>query len=152
MIEVKLDLKPIPVPLIYQPIYKIIMLLSILRYGTSKPHNSTFLKLHIYMWALRSNENYEMLLSIKTRERKSIVPWIFEPSLDRIVTLAVINSFCQREILSSELQIKITDLGVNLLEKVENLNLFPEDIAKIKAIGNIPQSTIASANSNWEIF
>lgn len=152
MIEVKLDIKPIPVPLIYQPIYKIIMLLCILRYGTPKPHNSTFLKLHLYMWALRNNENYNLLLAIKKKERDSVVPWIFEPSLDRIVTLAVINGLCKREILSTELQIQITEIGLKLLEKVEKLDLFTDDITKIKTIGNIPQASILRANSKWEIF
>lgn len=152
MIEVKLDIKPIPVPLVYQPIYKIIMLLAILQYGTSRPHNSTFLKLHLYMWALRSEENYDILLSVKKRQRNSVVPWIFEPSLDRIVTLAIINGFCKREVLSNELQIQILDPGVELLRKIEEMNLFIEDISKIRAIGIIPQSLMASANNKWEIF
>ncbi|MBB2144632.1 hypothetical protein GM921_03995 [Pedobacter sp. LMG 31464] len=152
MIEVKLDIKAIPVPLRYQPIYKIIILLAILRYGTSRPYNSTFLKLHLYMWALRSEENYEILLSVKQKKRDTIVPWIFEPSLDKIVTLAVINGLCKREILSNELQIQIVDSGLELLTKIEQMNLFNEDIGKIKQIGIIPQTSISKANSNWEIF
>lgn len=152
MIDVKLDIKAIPVPLVYQPIYKIIMLLAILKFGTSRPYNATFLKLHLYMWALRSDENYNILLSIKKRERDSIVPWIFEPSLDRIVTLAVINGLCKREVLSSELQIQITEDGIQLLTKIQGLNLFTDDIAKIKDVGIVPQSQIVRANSKWEIF
>lgn len=152
MIDVKLDIKAIPVPLTYQPIYKIIMLLAILKFGTARPYNSTFLKLHLYMWALRSDNNYQILLAIKNKKRDSIVPWIFEPSLERIVTLGVMNGLCKREILSGELQIQILDSGISLLNKIEEMEIFTEDILKIKTIGIIPQTAILRANNKWEIL
>ena len=151
MIEVKLDIKPIPVPIIYQPIYKLIMLLAVLKYGTSKPHNATFLKLHLYLWGLRSEENYNVLKQLQKKERNSILPWSFEPALDKVVTIAIINNYCTKEIRTAELQIKITNEGESLLQKIEDLELFNEDISKIKAIGIIPQSSIKTASSNWKL-
>jgi hypothetical protein len=151
MIEVKLDIKPIPVPIIYQPIYKLIMLLAVLKYGTSKSHNATFLKLHLYLWGLRSEENYNVLKQLQKKERNSILPWSFEPALDKVVTIAIINNYCTKEIKSTELQIKITSEGESLLQKIEGLELFNEDISKIKAIGIIPQSSIKTASSNWKL-
>lgn len=151
MIEVELNIKPIPVPIIYQPIYKLIMLLAVLKYGTSKPHNATFLKLHVYLWGLRSEENYNVLKQLQKKERNSILPWSFEPALDKVVTIAIINNYCTKEIKSAELQIMITTEGESLLKKIEDLELFNEDISKIKAIGIIPQSSIKTANSNWKL-
>jgi len=151
MIEVKLDIKPIPVPIIYQPIYKLIMLLAVLKYGTSKPHNATFLKLHLYLWGLRSEENYNVLKQLQKKERNSILPWSFEPALDKVVTIAIINNYCTKEIRTAELQIKITNEGESLLQKIEDLELFNGDISKIKAIGIIPQTYIKTANSNWKL-
>ena len=151
MIQVKLDIKPIPVPVLYQPIYKLIMLLAVLKYGTRKPYNATFLKLHLYLWALRSEENYNTLVQLQKKERNSILPWSFEPALDKVVTIAIINNYCTKEIKSTELQIKITTEGESLLQKIEDLELFNEDLSKIKAIGIIPLSSIKMANSNWKL-
>lgn len=151
MIEVKLDIKPIPVPIIYQPIYKLIMLLAVIKYGTRKPHNTTFLKLHLYLWGLRSEENFNVLKQLQRKERNSIMPWSFEPALDKVVTIAIINNYCTKEIKSAELQIKITTEGESLLQKIEGLKLFKEDISKIKAIGIIPQSSIKTASNNWKL-
>jgi predicted transcriptional regulator len=151
MIKVKLDIKPIPVPLLYQPIYKLIMLLAVLKYGTSKPHTSTFLKLHLYLWGLRSEENYTVLKQLQKKERNTVLPWSFEPALDKVVTIAIINNYCKQEIKSTELQIQITPEGKTLLQKIEELELFSEDISKIKEIGIIPQTSIKAASSNWKI-
>lgn len=151
MIEVKLDIKPIPVPILYQPVYKLIMLLAVLKYGTRKPHNSTFLKLHLFLWGLRSEENYNVLVQLQKKERNTILPWSFEPALDKVVTIAIINNYCTKEIKSNELQVKITSEGESLLQKIEGLELFNEDISKIKAIGIIPQSSIKTASSNWKL-
>jgi predicted transcriptional regulator len=151
MIDVKLDIKPIPVPLLYQPVYKLVMLLAILKYGTSKPHNATFLKLHLYFWSLRSEENYSVLLQLKKKQRNSILPWSFEPALDKVVTIAIVNNYCTNEIKSTELQVKITSRGESFLQKIEDLELFCEDILRIKTIGNIPQTSIKSASSNWKL-
>ena len=151
MIKVELDIKPIPVPLLYQPVYKLVLLLAVLRYGTSKPHNSTFLKLHLYLWGLRSEENYNVLMQLKKTERNSILPWSFEPALDKVVTIAIINNYCTKEIKSNELQIKITAEGESFLKKIEGLELFSEDISKIKAIGIIPLSSIKTASGNWKL-
>lgn len=151
MIEVTLDIKPIPVPLLYQPVYKLIMLLAVLKYGTSKPHNATFLKLHLYLWGLRSEENYTVLKQLQKKERNTVLPWSFEPALDKVVTIAIINKYCTKEIKSTELQIQITPEGTTLLQKIEELELFSEDILKIKGIGIIPQTSIKAASSNWKI-
>lgn len=151
MIEVKLDIKPIPVPILYQPVYKMIMLLAVLKYGAGKSQNSTFLKLHLYLWGLRSEVNYNVLKQLQKKERNTILPWSFEPALDKVVTIAIINNFCTKEIKSKELQIKLTAEGHSLLQRIEDLELFTEDISRIKAIGVISQSTIKTASNNWKL-
>ncbi|UZJ63722.1 hypothetical protein OKW96_14920 [Sphingobacterium sp. KU25419] len=134
MIEVKLDLKPVPVPLAYQPIYKIIILLSILRYGCPRPYNATFLKIHLYFWALRDEGNYIVMKQISCKERDSLIPWSFEPSLERIVTLAVINKFCTRKILSGNLQIQLLDAGIDLLKKLKKGSILKMILVKLSQL------------------
>ncbi|MGE6354868.1 hypothetical protein ACQKCJ_13465 [Flavobacterium sp. NPDC079362] len=150
-INTELDTKPIPVPIIYQPIYKLILLLAILKYGTAKPYNSIFLKIHLYMWGLRSVENLEVLKDLKKGIRNSISPWTFEPGLEKTITLAIINDLCTREVKSNELKIQLTPLGESFILKIEKSKHFIEDFQKIKSIGIIPQNVIQSANHNWKI-
>lgn len=152
MIDVKLDIKAIPIPLRYQPIYKIVMLLSVLRFGCSKPYAATFLKLHLFMWSLRSTENQQILAAIKNKDRDSVVPWVFEPALDQAITLAVINGFCNRIIRGADLQIELTEKGQEFLTKLDALGLFSEDIARVKEIGVVPQNVIAAVNKKWELY
>lgn len=151
MIEAKLDIKPIPVPSIYQPIYKLIMLLAILKYGSRRPYNCTYLKLHMYLWGLRSVDNYYSLLKLKKPEIKSILPWSYESGLSRLVTLALINNYCVRAVKSNELQIQLTEAGIDLISRIEELGLFKEDIMKIKKIGIISQTKIKEASTNWSL-
>ncbi|RZJ98696.1 MAG: hypothetical protein EOO46_24630 [Flavobacterium sp.] len=152
MINVTFNNNAIPVPIKFQPVYKVIILLALLRYGTAKPHNATFLKLHLYMWALRDEKNLDILYKIKNKQRQNLTPWSFEVSMEKTVTLAVINQLCERSLKSGELQVSITTKGLELLQKIETMGLFADDLSKIKTIGNIPQSTILAANKNWEIF
>lgn len=151
MINVNLDLKPIPAPLEYQPIYKIALLICILKYGCSKPHNATLLKLHIYMWALLTEENLNILLEAKAGTRTSLVPWTFQPGMEKVITLSIINGFCIREIKSALFQVKLTSGGAELINRLEAEGIFTEKIDQIKRIGIIPQKTIKLLNSNWKI-
>lgn len=151
MIKAKLNIKPIPVPSINQPIYKLILLLAVLKYGTRKSQNCTFLKLHLYLWALRTNDNYESLIALKKKEIKTILPWSYEPGLNKLITLGLVNNYCSRVIKSSELQIILTVDGDTFISKIERRNLFSEDIDKIKKIGIIPQTKLKSASTNWKL-
>lgn len=150
-ISIELDIKPIPVPIIYEPVYKLILLLAILKYGTAKPYNATFLKLHLYMWALRSEDNFKVLSDLKNKLISNISPWTFEPGLEKTITLAIINNLCIREIKSNELKIQLTPQGESFISKIEESKHFLEDFQRIKSIGIIPQNTIQSANNNWKI-
>ena len=152
MIDIKLDLKGIPVPIRYQPIYKIVMLLAVLKYGCQKPNNCNLLKLHLYMWALANEENLKILLEIKGKIRTSVVPWVFQPAMSKVITLAVINGLCKRDIKSTDLQVQLMPEGAEVLRKIEALDIFTAEINKIKAVGIIPASTITSVNKNWKLF
>lgn len=152
MIEVKLQGKPIPVPLIYQPVYKLVILLAVLRYCTSKPYKAPLLSLHIFMWGVRSEENYKVVNSIAKKSRDTIAPWTFEPGLDKTIILGVVNKYCTREIVSNNLEIQLTKEGEEFLRQVEEIGVFEDDINKLKSIGIIPKSIIAKASTNWSLI
>lgn len=151
MIKVELELKPIPIPLIYQPIHKLVMLLAILKYGGMRGQQFHVLALHVYMWALRSKKNQTVLKDLQTDKRRSLVPWSFEPGLDVVISLAIINNYCIKELVSNEFRVKLTESGNFLLNEVEQKNIFILDINKIKDIGKISKAKLDQANKNWEL-
>jgi hypothetical protein len=151
MIKMTLKETGIPVPLIYQPIYKIVILLAILKYGTRRPYTAPLVTLHVYMWALRTDQNYKVLHDLANGTRNSIVPWSFEPGLEQIINIAVVNGFCLREPKQYALEIKLSSSGEKILQEIEALEVFTSDFKKIKALGIIPKSKIANANKNWSL-
>lgn len=150
MIEVKFKNKPIPVPLIYQPVYKIVMLLAILKYGTKKQKVS-LLTLNIYFWSIRSEKNHKILLDISKKSRDSIIPWSFEPGLEKTINLAIVGKYCTRFINNGTFEIKLELAGEKLLHEVEKLQIFNGDITKIKSIGAIPASRLQKSATNWNL-
>jgi len=104
------------------------------------------------MWALANEENLKILLEIKGKIRTSVVPWVFQPAMSKVITLAVINGLCKRDIKSTDLQVQLMPEGAEVLRKIEALDIFTAEINKIKAVGIIPASTITSVNKNWKLF
>lgn len=149
MIEIKLENKPIPVPLAFQPIFKMAILLAILKYCCEKPHKATFLKLHLCMWALRSPKHKRLLREVKFKKRSSLIPWSFEPALEQVVKLCLVNQYCKKVKTSNSLQIQLETKGKMFLSQIEVQKYFKEEIDKLKEIGIVPQSIIDSANSIW---
>jgi hypothetical protein len=151
MVSVHLEKRPIPVPLIYQPVYKIVVLLGVLKYNTSRPHSAPFITLHLLFWSLRSDENHRVLHEIKDGTRRSILPWSFEPGLDKTATLAIVNGFCEKEIKSKALKIKLTDKGEALLARINEMSVFQNDLQKLREIGIVPLNKIHSVNQVWAL-
>jgi predicted transcriptional regulator len=140
--EVIFKKRAIPVPLHYQPVYKIAIILAILRFGSSKG-KATISKLHLYAWGLRSDDNYELLKKINTNNNSSNIEfWGVEPALERAVIIANIKDYCIREEKGNRLYFKITKKGDEFLDYILRNELFEEYIYIIKNIGIIAESKV----------
>jgi hypothetical protein len=151
MIKMTLEGKGIPVPLIFQPVYKLVILLAVLKYGTRRPHVAPLSTVHVYMWALRTEENFKILMDLSSGARDSIVPWSFEPGLKQIMNIAVVNGFCERIIRPYSFEIKLTAIGDEILQQVVSLGVFEKDLIKLRTIGIVTKSKLENANKNWSI-
>jgi hypothetical protein len=151
MIKMTLEGKGIPVPLIFQPVYKMIMLLAVLKYGTRRPHVAPLSTVHVYMWALRTEENFKILMDLSIGARNSIVPWSFEPGLKQMINLAVVNGFCERVIRPYSFEIKLTVVGEDILQEIVSLDVFEKDLIKLRTIGIVTKAKLQNANKNWSI-
>lgn len=136
--------KPIPVPLNYQPIYKIAVILTILKFGTGGQleGKASISKLHLYAWGLRTEENYNVLLRLANNSNLPSNIWSFEPALQNALIIALVKDYCKREKKSSQVYFVINEKGERFVEFIIANQLFTDVINKVQAIGNITESRI----------
>lgn len=146
-IEIKLLPKSTYVPLIYQPIYKVVQILAILTYNTGSSNSASITHLHFMAWALRSKSNEQVIIDYSSGKRNNVVPWCFEPALDKAVIMVIINEYCTR--LSGG-KIKLTAKGKKLIKDVEVNKLFKNMINVLSNIGVVKESE--DVFNNWEIL
>jgi len=151
MIDIKLTSKAISQPIRHNAYYKLVIMLAIINYCANGKKASIQL-IHLVFWGLRTESNYQVLDDLSKRVRQTITPWSFETGIDKILSLAFVNKYCEKIIIGDSLEIKITIDGEEVLEKMNDSDLFTEDILKIKKLGKIPKSRIINANKKWTLI
>tara|TARA_R110002051_G_C8744675_1_gene499550 strand:+ start:730 stop:1188 length:459 start_codon:yes stop_codon:yes gene_type:complete len=152
MIDIKLVSKPISVPIKYNPYYKLLILLIIINYCTRSPNKASISLIHLVFWAIRDSVNYKVLFDFSKQIRDSLISWTFEPGMNEILSLSFIEEYCDKVIVSGEMEIKITDKGKKVVKEIEELELFTEQINQIKKLGILPKARINKANNNWKLI
>lgn len=151
MINIKLDSKPISISIRYNSYYKIVLLLAIIEYSGYRRRASLEL-LHIVFWSLRNDRNYQILLDFSKKERNDLVSWTFEHGIEKVLSLGFINKYIERVIVGQNLEIKITDKGRDIVNSINEFDLFQDELNQIRALGTIPKSRLTSANNNWSLI
>lgn len=150
MINIELDEKPISVSIKYNGYYKLVLLLAIIKYcGYSK--KATLELIHVVFWSLRNDQNYAVLFDLSKQTRRTLVPWSFEPGIDEVLSLGFINDFLERALVQEGLEIQISFKGEQIMSSINRLQLFQEEIEKIKNLGKIPKNRLTAANKNWTL-
>lgn len=151
MINIKLDQKPISVSIRYNGYYKVVLLLAIIKHcGYAK--KASLELIHIVFWSLRNDNNYQVLLDLSNQVRKNLIPWTFEHGIDEVLALGLINEYIKRVIVGQTIEIKITEKGINIINSINQFELFQDELQKIKDLGIIPKSRLTSANKNWKLL
>lgn len=151
MISIKIDQKPTSVSIRYNGYYKIVLLLAIIKYcGYGK--KASLELIHLVFWSLRSDDNYKILFDVAKQQRSTLIPWTFEHGIDEVLSLGFINAFLDKVIVSQTLEIKITAKGEEIINSINEFELFTDEIDKIKALGVIPKARLHRANKNWTLI
>lgn len=151
MINIKLDEKPISVSIRYNGYYKIVLLLFIIQHcGYAKKVSLELI--HVVFWSLRNENNYQVLLDLSNQVRKNLIPWTFEHGIDEVLALGLINGYIERVMIGEALEIKITEKGNDIINSINQFELFQDELQKIKNLGIIPKSRLAIANKNWNLL
>lgn len=151
MINIRLDQKPTSVSIRYNGYYKIVLLLAIIKHCAYAKKASLEL-IHVVFWSLRNDNNYQILFDVSKQVRKNLVPWAFEHGIDEVLALGFVNGYLEKVIVSQTLEIKITERGIRIINSVDQLALFQDEIRKIKDLGIIPRSRLSSANKTWSLI
>lgn len=151
MINIQLDQKPTSVSIRYNGYFKVVLLLAIIKYcGYAK--KASLELIHVVFWSLRNDTNYKVLLDLSNQQRNSLVPWTFEHGIDEVLALGFINEYIEKIIVTQTLEIKITNKGNEIIDSINEFELFQDEILKIKALGIIPKNRLSNANKNWKLI
>lgn len=151
MINITLDEKKTSISIRYNGYYKVVLLLAIIRYcGYGKKVSLELI--HIVFWSLRNDNNYQVLFDVAKQQRTTLVPWTFEHGIDEVLALGFINGYIEKVIVGQVLAIKITDKGFEIINSINQFELFQDEIQKIIALGIIPKTRLNNANKNWKLI
>lgn len=141
--------RPIPIPANYRPMYKIGLLVLILRL-VCRAETSNLLKLHLFSWALASDKNLNKLREYVTSNFQSdFSVWGIEPALNRALQFAIAENIC--EVVSGK-NYKLTEKGFRFYEMINaDSELFEKEKAFLKFIGKskITDSRINAMSNQW---
>ena len=151
MINIQLDQKPISVSIRYNAYYKVVLLLAIIE-SCGYAKKASLDLIHIVFWSLRNETNYQVLLDLANQNRDTLIPWTFEHGIDEVLALGLINGYIDRVIVGQTLEIKVTEKGREIINAINQFELFRDEIQKIKSLGKIPKNRLNNANKNWKLL
>ena len=144
--------RPIPIPAEYRPMYKIAMLVLILKI-CCRGEKSNLLKLHLFSWALSSENNMNKLKNyIESNFQTEMSVWGIEPALNRGLQLAIADGICQ--IIDGK-SYKLTEKGIKFYNMLkEDKDLFDIEKKFLEFVGKsqITDSRISSMTKQWTLF
>ena len=144
--------RPIPLPVEYRPMYKIALIVMILKY-CCRAETSSLLKLHLLSWSLGSEKNMKELHSyITSNFQTEFSVWGIEPALNRALQLAVAEGIC--DIIDGK-NYKLTEKGDKFFEMIKaDKELFDSEKYFLSYVGknHITDNRIKAMTQKWNIF
>lgn len=143
--------RPVSVPVGYRPVYKIAIIVLILRLSC-RSETANLLKLHLLSWALSSDDNLLKLKEhIKSNFTSEFSVWGIEPALNRALSLAVAENICE---VVTGASYKLTEKGFRFYEIIiQEKELFSNEIEFLSFIGKnkITDKRINAMSKQWAI-
>lgn len=150
--RVHFNKRPIPLPADYRPMYKIALIVLILKYAC-RSETSNLLKLHLISWSLVSEKNTEQLRRfIESNYKSDLSVWGIEPTLNRALQLAIAEKIC--EVIEGK-KYKLTKKGNRFFEQINaDSELLDKEKAFLVFIGKntITDSRITAMTQKWTLF
>lgn len=85
----------IPIYPEYRPLYKISLLLLILK-KCCRANKSSLLKLHLIYWGINKDDNLKEITNLISKKSFDLQFWSIQPSLNRALDFAIASNLCLR--------------------------------------------------------
>jgi hypothetical protein len=145
--------RPIPIPADYRPMYKIALIVLILKI-CCRSNKASLLKLHLFSWALTSKKHSKLLIDfVDSNFQGEFSVWGIEPALNRALQLATAEKICE---LSDGKNYKLTDeKGIKFYDMLmADKELLVDEKSFLNTIGKniITDTRINSMTRQWSLF
>ena len=148
--HLKFTQRPIPIPVDYRPLYKISIIILVLKL-CCRDNASTLLKLHLFSWILKSDSNMNVMRNyIVSNYKKEIEFWNIEPALNRALQFAVADGLCE---MTSTKKYKLKEKGESFYNSIIESESFTKEIGFLKFVGKnkITDSRIDEMTKQWKL-
>lgn len=145
--------RPIPIPADYRPMYKIAIIVLILKL-CCRSDKAGLLKLHLFSWALASKKHTALLADyISKNFAGEFSVWGIEPALNRALQLATAEKIC--DIVDGKNYQLSTEKGLQFFNMIMSDNeLLVDEKAFLRTLGKntITDSRINTMTKQWSLF
>ncbi|MGV7205787.1 hypothetical protein [Xanthomonas citri] len=148
MSTLKFKLRPSPVLPEHRPLYKISQVLLTL-FLACRSNRSSLLRLHLFNWALKSEERRNQLVVASRTKRLDLVTWGFDPMLANALTYAKASGLITANAKGYEL----TDDGELFAKELLSDNeVLVVEKTLLKEIGkSITEAMVDDASKEWSL-
>ncbi|WP_432329331.1 hypothetical protein ACRQ5D_14620 [Mucilaginibacter sp. P25] len=145
--------RPIPIPADYRPMYKIAIIVLILKL-CCRSDKASLLKLHLFSWALASKKHTALLADyISKNFVGEFSVWGIEPALNRALQLATAEKIC--DIVDGKNYQLSAEKGLQFFNMIMSDNeILVDEKAFLKSLGKntITDSRINTMTKQWSLF
>ena len=139
--------RPSPVLVEHRPIYKISQLLLVLQVS-SRGGRSTLPRLHLFNWALKSNDRIQKLVDAAKAKALHMTAWGFDPAL----AIAIRFAMAERLIEHSSTGYQLTVKGKAFVSEVlKDADAFASERKLLTQVGKeITEGMVDKVAKGWE--
>ena len=145
MTKLSFHRRPMPIFAEYRPMYKMSLILLVLLLS-SRSGKSSFIRLHLFNWALKDDKRKDLLLKSSKDKSLDLNIWGFDPSLNIAVQFALAEKLVERDGGS----IMMTSLGKEYTKKLFEMEIMKDEASFLVLLGKgITESMVSQASESW---
>lgn len=145
MTKLSFHRRPMPIFSEYRPMYKMSLILLVLLLS-SRSGKSSFIRLHLFNWALKDDKRKDLLLKSSKDKSLDLNIWGFDPSLNIAVQFALAEKLVERDGGS----IMMTSLGKEYTKKLFEMEIMKDEASFLVLLGKgITESMVSQASESW---
>lgn len=146
MTQLKFSRRPSPVLLEHRPVYKIAQVLLVLTY--SRSGKSSLLRIHLFNWALKSQQRMQTLRNAGEDGALLIPTWGFDPAL----AIALRYALAEKLIFQIPNGYQLSDKGSQfIIDALKDEEIFSQERMDLAVVGKkVTEKMVESVAKGWD--